>query len=239
MTKQQAVILCEGFDDRAFLAEWLMRLGCVEARKDPWARPVAAGQYGFSSPSGGFVRVHPCSGKTRLAEIADNYIDLHDARPVSRLVLCFDADCSAPAMVPRGAVLQSLGSRRSVPLPDDSGAATIGGVEVVSIVWGCDDGPEAPGVPMQQCLERIVVAAIVAAEPARGASVAEWLRAAPISAGPEHKAHAYAYLAKWFAQSGCEDFYRAVWRDDAVRAQLETRLRAMGSWSIVEALLGP
>jgi hypothetical protein len=230
--QSQAVILCEGFDDRAFLAEWLVTLGCKEARQDPWKKPVTTGQYGFTSPAGRFVRVHPCSGKAMLAEVAGHYVDLHGARPVSRLLLCFDADCPAPAVAPPGAVLQSLAARRTV---DAEGR--IGGVEVATIAWECDDPPDAQGVPSQQSLERLVAAAIVAVEPARGASVARWLSAAPVTAGPEHKAHAYAYLAKWFAPSGCEDFFRAVWRDPAIRAQLEARLRRAGSLPLVEALL--
>lgn len=237
--QQQAVVLCEGFDDRAFLAEWLGSLGCRQARKDPWGMPVTEGQFGYTSPSGRFIRVHPCKGRTRIVDLAGVYIDRHGVRSVARLVLCFDADCAAPAMAPRGSVLQSLASRRSVELNDDSGAAIIDGVEVASIVWGCDDAPKCAGVPTQQCLERLVTASIVAAEPDRGASVSQWLRAMPTSVGPEAKAHAYAYLAKWFAASGCEDFYRAVWRDPRVRAQLEQRLRAMGSMQVVEALLRP
>lgn len=234
--QRQAVILCEGFDDRAFLAEWLVTLGCREARQDPWKKSVTTGQFGFTSPSGHFVRVHPCNGKAMLAEIAGTYIDLHGARPVSRMVLCFDADCPAPAMAAPGSVLQSLAARRTVSAAD-SGATRIDGVDVAAIVWECDDPPHVPGVPAQQSLERLVAASIVAVDPARGASVLGWLQAAPEQAGPEHKAHAYAYLAKWFSTSGCEDFYRAVWRDPAIRTQLEARLRRAGSLQRLQALL--
>lgn len=235
--QSQAVILCEGFDDRAFLAEWLVTLGCQEARQDPWKKPVTTGQYGFNSRSGRFIRVHPCNGKAMLGEIAGHYVDLHMARPVSRLVLCFDADCDAPDVAPRGAVLQSLAARRAATPSPDASTWVIDGVDVVSLAWECDDPPGQPGVPSKQCLERLVSASIVAADPIRGASVMDWLQAPPRTAGPEHKAHAYAYLAKWFAPSGCEDFYRAVWRDPAIRAQLEARLRRAGSLQRVETLL--
>lgn len=235
--QRQAVILCEGFDDRAFLAEWLVTLGCQEARQDPWKKAVTTGQYGFTSPGGRFIRVHPCNGKALLAEVAGHYIDLHGARPVSRLMLCFDADCEAPAFAPRAMVLQSVAARRSASPTADAGAVTVDGVDIVSIVWECDDPVELAGVPSKQSLERLVAASIVAAEPARGASVMGWLRAAPEQAGPEHKAHAYAYLAKWFATSGCEDFYRAVWRDPAIRTQLEARLGRAGSLQRLQALL--
>jgi hypothetical protein len=235
--QRQAVILCEGFDDRAFLAEWLVTLGCQQARRDPWGSSVTNGQYGFTAPGGRFVRVHPCDGKGRLAEIAGTYIDRHPARSVSRLMLCFDPDCEAPAVAPRGAVLQSVAAKRSASLPSDAGVATIDGVEVVSMAWECDDPADVAGVPSKQCLERLVAAAIVATEPARGASVAGWLQAPPVTAGPEHKAHAYAYLAKWFARSGFEDFYRAVWRDLAIRSELEARLRRSGSLKLVHEMM--
>ena len=234
--QQQAVILCEGFDARAFLAEWLVTLGCREARQDPWKSSVTQGQFGFTALDGRFVRVHPCSGKSMLAEIAGTDIDRHPARPVSRLLLCFDADCPAPAVAPPGAVLQSLAARRVVATEGPS-VARIDGVEVATIVWECDDPPGVPGVPAQQSLERLVAASIAAVEPARGASVADWLGAAPETTGPEHKAHAYAYLAKWFAPSGCEDFYRAVWRDPAIRAELEARLDRSGAGALVRSLL--
>jgi len=236
--QQQAVILCEGFDDRAFLAEWLATLGCREARRDPWGTSVTSGQYGFRATNDRFVRVHPCNGKSMLAEIAGTYIDRHPARPVARLLLCFDADCEAPAVAPRGTVVQSIAARRSVSLASEAGAVTIDDVVVESLVWECDDPVGHLGVPSQQSLERLVSASIVAAEPARGVSVVEWLHAAPVTAGPEHKAHAYAYLAKWFAPSGCEDFYRAVWRDPAIRSQLEARLQRAGSLQLVQALFG-
>jgi hypothetical protein len=230
--QQQAVILCEGFDDRAFLAEWLVALGCQEARQDPWKSSVTRGQYGFRALDGRFVRVHPCDGKSNLAEIAGTYVDRHPARPVSRLLLCFDADCPAPAVAPPGVVLQSLAARRTV-----DAAGRIDGVEVATLAWECDDPPGIPGVPLQQSLERLVAASIAAVEPARGASVRAWLTAAPETAGPEHKAHAYAYLAKWFAPSGCEDFYRAVWREPAIRAELEARLGRSGALARVRSLL--
>lgn len=235
--ERQAVILCEGFDDRTFLAAWLEALGCEEARQDPWKTSVTKGQFGFTSPSGRFIRVHPCSGKNRLAEIAGTYIDRHGVRPVSRLMLCFDADCDAPAVAQRGTVLQSLVAQRKASPITDTGAATIDGVDVESLVWECDDPLDTQGVPAQQSLERLVVASIVAVEPARGASVREWLRATPETAGPEHKAHAYAYLAKWFAASTCEDFYRAMWREPAIRGELEARLGRTGALPLVQRLL--
>lgn len=50
------------------------------------------------------------------------------------------------------------------------------------------------------------------------------------------KAYAWSYMAKWYPEHGRDGFYRHVWNDPAVRAQLEARLRATGAWSIAEAL---
>jgi hypothetical protein len=54
---QQAVILCEGFDDRAFLAEWLVGLGCQEARQDPWKNPSRPGSTGSRAQVAGSILV--------------------------------------------------------------------------------------------------------------------------------------------------------------------------------------
>ena len=59
MSDTQSVVLCEGFDDRAFLAQWLETLGCTQARIDPWGRNVVRGEFGFEAPAGLFTRIHP------------------------------------------------------------------------------------------------------------------------------------------------------------------------------------
>lgn len=100
-------------------------------------------------------------------------------------------------------------------------------------------GPRAddpvPSIPAKQTLERLVVAAIVAAYPQRGAGVADWLAAAP-RGGDSHKHHARSYLAKWYAENGPDDFYNGLWRDPKTAPELERRLRVSGAWGSVEAL---
>lgn len=62
--------------------------------------------------------------------------------------------------------------------------------------------------------------------------VRDWLARQPATIGAPHKAHTYSLLAKWYG-----DFFRAIWRDDAVRRELEVRLHASGAWSPVAALV--
>jgi len=43
-------------------------------------------------------------------------------------------------------------------------------------------------------------------------------------------------MAGWYAEQGCEAFYRVVWTDANVVSELESRLRQCGAWRIAEAL---
>ena len=83
-------------------------------------------------------------------------------------------------------------------------------------------------------------AALSAAYPACGKSISDWLKSLP--AGPEgeaekkHKSHAWSYMAGWYADHGCEDFYRHVWRDAKVVSELRKRLELSGAWRIAAAV---
>jgi hypothetical protein len=238
----QVVILCEGYDDRSFWAGWLDALGCVDARRggsavDPWSEPVRGGQYAYRTPSGRFVRLHPCDGRQKLAAIAALYLSRSEARPVSTLVLSFDADVDAPEVGRADALIQAIAARRKVTISSEEGATQIEGVPALSVMWSCDDPPAQPGVPGKQTLERLVAASIAAAYEPRSSSVGAWLAAEPPTIGASHKAHAYAYLAKWYGEHGCADFLSGLWRDATVRAQLEARLRRSGAWSAIHDLV--
>jgi hypothetical protein len=43
-------------------------------------------------------------------------------------------------------------------------------------------------------------------------------------------------MSGWYAEHGCDDFYRCLWDDTKVRGELEARLQASGAWKIAEAL---
>lgn len=224
---RQSVILCEGYDDRSFWAGWLgVALGCTEAKgRDPWGRPVDQGKYAYRTEAGAFLLVHPCRGREQLVEQANLYLAGHPTHPLAHLLLNHDSDEDAPEWGDRAIELRKLASRA-----DDQ-------VSISAVVWGCNDGTETAGVPIKQTLERLVAASIVAAYPDRGPVVRDWLACQPSTIGSPHKAHTYSLLAKWYGDHGCDDFFRAIWRDEAVRPQLEARLRASGAWSAVAALV--
>jgi hypothetical protein len=111
-----------------------------------------------------------------------------------------------------------------------------GGATRVSVVrWEAAE-PPTPGLPDQQTLERLTSAALAAAFPGRGSAVHSWLGARPIPPAVDPKEHAWSYMAGWYAEHGCEAFYSNLWKDPAVVAELEVRLRAAGAWQSVALL---
>jgi len=239
------VVLCEGYDDRAFWAGWLCSLGCRPLTRtagsfDPWGRPLASGTRGFRTALGEFVAVLPYHGVAKLKGALKQLVASHATRPVSGLVLNTDGDTDGPLVAEPawdrlrnlacGSTKRSLGRgpwalEASPPIP------TLG------VVWESDDPATCRGVPTKQTLERLVCSAIVAAHPVRGPDVADWLGRDPHPDRVGHKHHALAYLAKWFATSP-DDFYRAIWTDADVRRELESRLGRAGATAGVEQVLG-
>ena len=111
-----------------------------------------------------------------------------------------------------------------------------GGATTVALVrWQTND-PPARGLPDQQALERLVCAALAAAYPPRAIALQDWLDARPGSPPPGPKAHAWSYMAGWYAEHGCENFYTNLWRDTIVVRELESRLRSSGAWQTAETL---
>jgi hypothetical protein len=101
--------------------------------------------------------------------------------------------------------------------------------------WEVND-PPAPGLPIQQTLERLVSAALASAYPARAAAVQNWLDARPLPPGADPKEHAWSYMAGWYAEHGCEAFYSNLWKDTGVVAELNARLQSSGAWQITSTL---
>lgn len=247
--KLQHVILCEGYDDRAFWAGLLLHAGMRDLSvrpgstrrqrvEDPWGRPVTQGQFGYGTASGAFVRLHACDGGENVPPTAAQYFKGHPTHPVGTLLVNIDADdtIAAPSTRARDIVIGLVKSAGGPPQPDASGAYTAKDVTVRPVVWTCAD-PDVPGLPAQQTLERLVAAAIIAAYPARGPCVRDWLAAAPHGGG-SHKNYAMSYYAKWYAsERGPDDFYRELWNDPRVAAELIARLRASGAWTHLDALV--
>jgi hypothetical protein len=112
-----------------------------------------------------------------------------------------------------------------------------GGAAVISLVrWEVTE-PVNAAVPDTQTLERLACSALAAAFPARGQNVGSWLtsRDSP-PPPPDPKEHAWSYMAGWYAEHGCEFFYKHLWSEPVIARELETRLRATGAWQVAEVL---
>ena len=249
----ESVILCEGYHDRAFWAGWLLHLGCTDPGdrpkkghrlrvNDPWGNEVKAGQFAFQSPSGKFIRIISCKGKQNVRSAARTRLMDRVDKKLERLILNVDSDEMAaagkqPAPGLTAKSLETLLREFGEPeITADGDFAIDDGATLASLVtWQAADDPIS-GLPDQQTLERLVCAAIVAAYPARGPAVGDWLVSRPQAPQAGPKEFGWSYMAGWYAERGCEGFYRAVWEDPDVAAQLEDRLRKAAAWRVAEAL---
>jgi len=66
--------------------------------------------------------------------------------------------------------------------------------------------------------------------------VKRWLDSRPDGpvAGP--KEFGWSYMAGWYAEFGCEGFYRNLWLDGRVVTELKSRLAECRAWRVAEAL---
>lgn len=252
----ESVVLCEGIHDRAFWKGWLSHLRCRDARpglpggafgkaRDPFGKPVEQGQFAFLSASDAFVRVRPCNGdKGVLAELKKR-LAYRTTETVRRLVvgLDVDADIADPATIAERIARIREGVEKRVRHADPSATFTSdgdlsldGGATLVSIVLWSTEDPATPELPARQTLERLVCSALRAAYPTRATAVATWLAERPEAPPSSPKEHAWSHMAGWYADKNCDDFYQAVWRDEAVAQELRARLDRSGAWRIATAL---
>jgi hypothetical protein len=244
----ESVVLCEGYLDRAFWAGWLLSLGCTVPGKpgeiyDSAGRPVSKGQYLFHSQSRRHIRVVPCGGKPEVRKAARLRIERRMMEPrLRRLVVNVDVDTLAdPQQAATGLRLDDVLSLVQEFDPEakatQEGDVVLDGWQtLISLVrWEAAD-QVADGVPNQQTLERLVCAALVAVYPDRRPAVQRWLDSRPEAPMPGPKEYGWSYMAGWYAEHGCEDFYRNLWRDDPVVAELRSRLTQCGAWRVAEAL---
>jgi hypothetical protein len=120
-------------------------------------------------------------------------------------------------------------------LPDGDLSIDGGATLISTVFWSADDHA-ASHLPGKQTLESLVCAALCAAYPDRAVAVATWLSSRPAAPPAGPKEYAWSHMAGWYGSSGCDEFYQAVWRDPAVTAELEGRLRRSGSFRVVETL---
>lgn len=235
------VVLCEGYDDRSFWSGWIQFKGCAVRKGIPdiYGRMVGGGRFHFHTPRQSSVVIRSYGGR---ANLTDTFLDeLKDHRKdyrIRRLVLNLDSDAEAgeERTGARDAIRQIAVTHGAQVDDPTRESFEIDGMTVSTVIWECSDDSAVEGVPRQQTLERLVSASIQAAYPGRGAAVERWLADEP-EGGTGHKNYGLSFLAKWYADHGADDFYRAVWRDQNVAEQLRSRLEATGAWAVAEALV--
>jgi hypothetical protein len=254
----ESIVFCEGFHDRAFWKGWLQdRFRCTDPGApqpgqsqrrqiiDPFNEKVRGGQFAYHTPAGHFLRVIPCHGDQN-AILTALRVRLKDrsTKPVLRLALNVDSDLSVAA--PTGRTRLQIQDLEPVLRPFDPHATLnadgdwelFGGASKVSLIrWETHD-PAHPHLPDQQCLERLICAAIIAAYPDRAAVVRQWLDGRPqppplLTA----KEFSWSHMAGWYAENGCDDFFTHLWRDPRLVTELGTRLKQSGAWRVAEVLV--
>lgn len=246
----ERVVLCEGFRDRAFWAAWLPRLGWTDMARGRRPRPrfeeleveyrVGAASAGemLSLQRGDFafrrgeerLRVHPCGSDDGVLKAVEPLLEVRVPRT---LVACLDSDAMADDPDPtarRRAQVDEVLRKVRQQRPGETVR------EVPVVVWHTPTAAGTRGVPQKQTLERLVVDCVVAARPDRADGVASFLDGAGFDASQDAKAHAWSHMARWYPDRGCDDFYRAVWKDAAIAEKLESRLKAIGAWEVAAAL---
>jgi len=248
-----STILCEGPHDQAFWEGWLENFdikSLPEEQRTSFHTQVRSLKYESSrrehalqSGTGDFVGVRPVDGNSFLVQnlksLLRNNSKMRPATSLSNVVINLDPDTVE-------------GDRQTgVRLPDvlrqvqeiDPTAQEQNG-EILAFDGNCriqlvrwEVAGETPtGVPQKQTLERLVCTALQRAYPVRASEVAVWLASRSDAPTPTPKSFAWSYMAGWYEDHGCIDFYKDVWRDRTVAAELEQILRHNGSWRVAEAL---
>lgn len=241
-----SLVICEGYHDRAFWAGLLGHVGFSDPSDGgqrtvhAWGKQVRGGRFAFDSPGGHRLLVIPARGfRGDVGRAAHAFLKRCQIEPIRHVVLCVDDDSLAPdddrAEPPKAREPAQDWFRTLVRTKTDGGSITGEGRAILPqgenlhlVVWKTDD-PPAPGLPAFQTLERVVCAALVETHGDAVESVARFLADAGHVGRPAVcKGHAWSFMARLWPESGCDDFYRQVWRDAAVAEALERRLpRAM------------
>lgn len=263
------VILCEGYHDRAFLAgvgiyllQWkepgVDDRGNRSTVMDPFGR-VAGGDFGYTHSSGARVRVRPCNGHSKIPDALKLLLNGRNTRPFDRLVINYDGDKGGAGSDFVERIHQSIeGELRRcgvTPVVVQPGHWTFdeGKREVRTIIWRCAHSEADPcdptflpsGIPEQQCLERLICTASASIWPERMAAVGQWLSSRPSPTtraskdGTIPKSHTWTLMGGWFAEHGCDDFFKEVWAHPELANTLKDLLREAGTWEVLESCTQP
>lgn len=189
-----SLILCEGYQDRAFLSAWIDAIGdrearVVEALKEQKRRALTIKDAHAKQIGDRQLYVVPCGSLEKIAPTA-RLLTKNHAESVDRLVVVADAD--------------GLERRER----EQRLRASLQGIAVSPqfIVW----------VPT---LEGVIQRALEQARPTEMASVRAFLEKAP-APSMSGKESPYVYCSTWEPDSFGESFYQLMWRRPALRAAL-------------------
>lgn len=251
---RRITIVCEGYHDRSFWSGWLLSLGCRDARPRPGApvpdphtgRTVTGGRFAFKTSGGDWVSVVPAGGdKTQVVRLIGREVqEAGRIRQVDavEIIASMDADVPVGTRIPYGKRCQAiLGHVPSLTVDTRAAANTTlvsqdGLVRVHIVLWWSKSGPMR-GVPEKQCLERLVCAAIASARSSCAADVATWLASRSHPPKPSAAEFAWSYMAGWYAEHDCDDFWRVPWREKDLKTALEEQLTVIGAIPLIQNLI--
>ncbi|MFO1053501.1 MAG: hypothetical protein U1F36_14910 [Planctomycetota bacterium] len=222
---RHAILLCEGYHDRAFLSGWLEHVRgwskpeSTSGRvRDPLGRPLAGGRFGFErnrafavvAPCGGWPAIRKCAGD-HLAQAALNGDQTGN---IDALIACYDDDVDKDFERSMEDMVRQSGQ------PSDRASLP---VQVLRL--------RATDDRWHPSLGGLVAQAFAEAHPRRWPAVATWLASrddGAQDASQDGKSAKWSVMAGWYARQGCDGFLRhEIWCDVAVRARLEQHLSAL------------
>jgi len=204
---------------------------------------VKGGQYYYYTPGGNGVRVVPCNSKDNIPKTFKLFINKRTTDRIVRLIVNVDADTHADGTpgaptISRQSLIGLLKAIDPAMSVDEDGTIAIDQTTLlISLIhWRAEDAT-SPHLPNQQTLERLVCASVFAAYPERGGIVQNWLGSrtsdAPVAGVKEF---ALSHMAGWYADQGCDAFYRCLWSDAAIAIELKSRLQSSGALQLVQQL---
>ena len=232
-----SLVVVEGYDDRDFWSAWLRARGCVAAPNLQPPNPKRS--FKLDVPGRSAVQLTWADSRSTVGPALRTALRSVNAR-YGVVVGCVDDDGEAGAD-PRGEAIFAtiahehggVGDGPLWALPPANDRAT---TQLGCVIWRSADS-DAPGVPRQQTLERLICGALAAAHPERAQAVQQYLDGPPETIGLPHKALFGAFLAKWYTEQGPSQVYEHLFRDPLVAPVLHERLHAYEP--ILQAVLGP
>lgn len=231
MSDSQTVVICEGFHDRALWAGWLLHCGWT-GPKTPAERRAMQDLHGRGG-EGSFIYTRATSGRCDYCRVIPALSDsavldrastvLANGKRTDRLIVSWDSDELVGHESPAMARTRSFGDWCRAH------AVELGSTQTANAVWWVPNAQPTPGLPGAHTLELVVCNALCAVVPSRAIAVHAFLDAAPVGPSSTPKHFAWSYMAKWFGEAGCDEFYQAVWSDPAVAAALTNTLGASGA----------